>query len=613
MPRLAGLNMRKNAYDVDERCDPELPSPVFDGTDDDLFPAITDSWAERLSFSVHTRVINRTQPPDLTGIHSQCEQAYSKAVWSIPSTTLEEQCLAAIRRLDKTTNPGYPLCRQYTSNGLLLDAVGESGLITMVMQRIQEYLNSGPTAADPIRVFIKRELHSRKKFQAGRMRLIWSISVVDALVDHILFDPSLQAEVTNHREIPAQPGLSFANGGMIGLYRRLAACTGQFAAADKSNWDWTVAGWEYDFDNQARRRLCLNWPTVENDFEKLWNMRYIALSQCRMMFSNGESYAQNFRGIMKSGSVLTISMNSRLQFMLKLLYLKSVGVLYEPAKHLLVAMGDDTIESVTGVDLEDYQRYVNSLGHILKRFEKRPTPIGLDFCSQEYRADPKYGIVIVSNAWKKCLTNLWIGDPRDFQYLPQTLRSYCEMFVFDEDKYKMLHKLLVRIAPDQARSREYFMYHVTGNETFLAPPTQPRIQTVITALPGHPFAGDVFVVPEEKKIPVQLTRDELISRATDQKLPAKARANARKNLKKRFSIVLGTAEIPAQKKLEEASKQTRTHSESSQASVLRQPQFRPPLVHRSVPLSITESKQPATSLPALVRAPVLTLTQKGSL
>jgi hypothetical protein len=188
------------------------------------------------------------------------------------------------------------------------------------------------------------------------------------------------------------------------------------------------------------------------------------------------------------------------------------------------------------------------------------------------------------------------------------------MFVFDEEKYKMLHKLLVRIAPDQARSREYFMYHVTGNEAFLAPPTQPRIQTVITALPGHPFAGDVFVLPEEKKVPVQPTRDELVSRATDQKLPAKARANARKNLKKRFNIVLGTAEIPAQKKSEGTSKQApRLSSEPLQVSTHHQPQFRPPLVHHSVPLSITESKQPATLLPALVRAPVSTLTQKGSL
>ena len=467
MPRLKPLMANPRAYDFDDRCEEFLPEPELSGADTDLFPPITTSSAERLSFLRHSVHINRKDAPvDLNGIHATCESIYAAARWAYSKESVPEQVRKAVLQIDRKTSPGYPLCLTYPTNGDLLEAVGVEAVVDMVLTRIKDYLRDGPDAADPVRVFVKHELHTRKKMREGRMRLIWSISVVDAIVDSFLFDPSLRSEILHHTELPCQPGLSFSNGGMVGLFRRLSACRGPFAAADKSLWDWTVAAWEYDFDCEARRRLCSNWAEVPSDVKQLWYIRYYALSKCRMMFSDGVSYQQMFRGIMKSGSKLTISMNSRLQLVLKLCYLKKLGIDYDASKHLLVSMGDDTLEAVFGLDLADYGNFLTLAGHILKRWTSAPDLFGLDFCSLEFRNHPFCGPVVVSNNWAKCLANLWLAQSNDFENIVGKLRQYCEMFCFDDEKFQLLHRFLSSLEPTAAMSLEYYRYHVTGNEGF---------------------------------------------------------------------------------------------------------------------------------------------------
>jgi len=212
-----------------------------------------------------------------------------------------------------------------------------------------------------------------------------------------------------------------------------------------------------------------------------------------MMFSDGVSFQQMFRGIMKSGSKLTISMNSRLQLVLKLCYLKKLGIDYDASKHLLVSMGDDTLESVFGLDLADYGNFLTSSGHILKRWTSAPDLFGLDFCSLEFRNHPFCGPVTVSNNWAKCLANLWLAQSNDFENIVGKLRQYCEMFCFDDEKFSILHRFLSSLEPSSAMSLEYYRFHVTGNEGFY----QSRVrQTLLSALP-NPGLGEI---PPQKSL-----------------------------------------------------------------------------------------------------------------
>lgn len=70
-----------------------------------------------------------------------------------------------------------------------------------VTERIQSLL-SGEMEADDIKVFVKQEPHSWEKISEGRFRLISAVSMVDTMVDRIVFGDLVDRVLATAGETP---------------------------------------------------------------------------------------------------------------------------------------------------------------------------------------------------------------------------------------------------------------------------------------------------------------------------------------------------------------------------------------------------------------------------
>nr|UXX19097.1 RNA-dependent RNA polymerase [Jilin luteo-like virus 2] len=265
--------------------------------------------------------------------------------------------------LDMDSVPGYcELARLGSTNGQALKWNGVECdperlryFRGLVEQRIGQ-LERGDEAADDIKLFIKQEPHKIAKLTEGRYRLISAVSVVDSMVDRMLFSEMHDLALASACLTPSAVGWSPIRGG----YRLVRArFPGRVLCADKSCWDWTVSGWMVDMAKELFKRLCLN-PTerwcslVDARFDMLFKKAVFRVS-------DGSRYPQLDEGLMKSGCYLTILMNTVLQSIVHLVASARSGE--EPGD--LLAMGDDTIQSVPR-DLDAYLEALKGLGVLVK-------------------------------------------------------------------------------------------------------------------------------------------------------------------------------------------------------------------------------------------------------
>nr|AYP67537.1 RNA-dependent RNA polymerase [Store beach virus] len=259
--------------------------------------------------------------------------------------------------------PGYcELARLGSTNGT---ALGWNGmecdperldyLRALVADRVRQ-LEAGNDTADDIKLFIKQEPHKAAKVAEGRFRLISAVSVVDSIVDRMLFSEMADVALESACLTPSAVGWTPIRGG----YRIVRArFPNRVLCADKSAWDWTVSGWMVDAARELFKRLCIN-PSEK--WLHLVDMRFKQLFE-KAVFrtSDGARFQQEDRGLMKSGCYLTILMNTVLQVLVHLIASRRAG--QEPGD--LLAMGDDTIQEVPD-DLEAYLTELKKLGVVVK-------------------------------------------------------------------------------------------------------------------------------------------------------------------------------------------------------------------------------------------------------
>lgn len=315
--------------------------------------------AELRSLSVHCgkRHDYRKDPMAIQGYEAVMEKALER--WSAASCGLpadfmtESHFRRCIGRLDWTSSPGYPWMQRATSNGQLFkavdgvpseDKVQEFWLI--VQDRIRE------RTCDPIRLFIKAEPHKLSKIEEGRYRLISSVSVVDQLIDHMLFGDFNDALVDNWMEVPSKIGWAPVWGGWRAMPKE------GWMALDKSGWDWTVNAWLVEMTMDLRQRLCEKGPHWEQ-WRELMEWRYRCLFVAPLFVtSGGILMRQRSPGVMKSGCVNTISDNSIMQDLLHLRVCFEMGV----APGRLLSMGDDTLQE----KVENEKEYLRVMGEYCK-------------------------------------------------------------------------------------------------------------------------------------------------------------------------------------------------------------------------------------------------------
>lgn len=312
-----------------------------------------------------------------TWLLDEMVKAYEPATWRIPADFLEKSHFErSLARVDMSSSPGYPYCVDFATNKSLFktDKEGKPDpamvdlFYTIVCNRLRD------RDCDPIRCFIKPEPHKVSKLRDGRLRLIASVSVVDQIIDHMLFAEMNEALIENWIRIPSKVGWSPYYGGWRHIPKG-------WLAADKSCWDWTAKPWLFDLVLQFRMRMCEN---LDLKWVDLATWRYKCLIMDPTWITTGGILLKQKRaGVMKSGCVNTIADNSLMQYLLHLRVCKELGV--DPGP--LYAMGDDTYQEPPERPVE-YRAKLEEFC-LVKEFDRKREFCGMRFCGMN-RVEPLY-------------------------------------------------------------------------------------------------------------------------------------------------------------------------------------------------------------------------------
>lgn len=207
---------------------------------------------------------------------------------------------------------------------------------------------------------IKMEPTKVEKIEEGRLRLISVMSLVDQVVDRVLFGSWQQTEIVRCMSHPGKAGWTPMP---VGYYSLLATFPENVLATDCSAFDWTFPSWLVSVIFQSRvDRMKSSSETFVNAAWARW--LEVLGRDCVMRLPDGSRYAQTELGIMKSGWLLTISVNSEAQDKLSLLaYKRAYGSADMPE---LWSMGDDVLMAWDDKDPSPFQEALGTTGILTK-------------------------------------------------------------------------------------------------------------------------------------------------------------------------------------------------------------------------------------------------------
>lgn len=218
----------------------------------------------------------------------------------------------------------------------------------------------GENLADDCKPFIKDEPHKTSKIEAGRYRLITAFSLEDKIIDAMLFGPWITAEVTRPIHCVQKAGWSITPYGYVQLRSHMPRVT-RCLATDKTAWDWTCPGWVVDYYWDCKTSHHRESPDIIAAMKARFGLLYGTGFIFR--FPDGRRLRQNFFGMMKSGSLLTLSLNSLAQAAMHWLACLRLNV--NPG--LVWAMGDDLLTYVDpGFPVEEYLAATSKMGALVK-------------------------------------------------------------------------------------------------------------------------------------------------------------------------------------------------------------------------------------------------------
>lgn len=222
---------------------------------------------------------------------------------------------------------------------------------------------------DPVRLFIKNEPHKRSKILRERLRFISNVSLIDEIIDRLLFSDQNEEEISAWDRCPSKPGIGFTDESIELLHNNVMGrqCTHPVAEGDSSAWDWTVQGWE--LWAEARMRVELMGMPEDSPIARLIHNRFTMVACKTFVLSDGTMISQPAPGIMPSGWYCTSSSNSRMVVL-------SCSIC---ESKWTIAMGDDFITDL----VKNFRERFEALGHTLKVY-KPIDPENYEFCSTIY-------------------------------------------------------------------------------------------------------------------------------------------------------------------------------------------------------------------------------------
>lgn len=291
----------------------------------------------------------------------------------------------AIGNLKKDASCGVPLSYAFKDNEEFLNGVAEEDVVLAVWARLGGLAEpadySGLTArqlvaqglTDPVRVFVKNELHSAEKVAQGRMRLISVLSTLDQIIERVLHGTQNQEEIAAWEDIPSKPGMGLDDSSLDTL-RTTIQLFQDPVDTDISGWDWGVPGWLAIAEMEVRVELAGCGPG--SVYSNMAINRMLCLTLSVMVLSDGTVWEQKVRGIQKSGSYCTSSGNSRMRVMLA----------YMAGAAAAIAMGDDCVEEYSPFAEEFYSRHV-----LVKDYKPAREKCGhIEFCSVDFNTSAGY-------------------------------------------------------------------------------------------------------------------------------------------------------------------------------------------------------------------------------
>lgn len=295
-----------------------------------------------------------------------------------------------------------------------------------------DQLMEGSYVADPINVFIKQEPHKRSKLEVGRERLISGVSLVDNLVDRVLFGWLQRQMLRKVGKTPCLVGWSVLRGGWKVLTAFYA--NKRVLCLDKSCWDWTVPEWMVE----CWLTFILNLPVgAPNWWEHMVKMRFTMLfDKAIFRFKDGLEVEQQLVGIMKSGCLLTILLNSVGQSLIHYIANRRLGLPMKQGQPHVI--GDDSCQSAVP-DLGAYVGEIERMGFALKGAKVRNWLEFAGFAFDGWRCWPAY--------WQKHIFNLQYVES-----LEEALISYQEMYVHEPVMFRFLQRLASQVNPEIAMS-----------------------------------------------------------------------------------------------------------------------------------------------------------------
>lgn len=434
----------------------------FGFTDTMAMPG-NDYDLEESSFNLHARLRSEVREPVVTEKEIRhvvyiAEQLLKPCRWNVDlcEDSLENWSLVRERNIKMSSNPGLPYCHDFSTNEDFFQHDA----------RVEQLFATRNDEQNPIRVFIKQEVHSRKKLDEGRVRLISNIDVKTQIRQHVLFGPSNDAYVNNWTETPIVYGFSNTGGGFSKLASRFLVPDTKVVEADKKCWDWTMPSWVTEASLRLRRNLADGDPEKIQDWENRAREEYRRMYGVGtvMQLSNGKAYAQRTAGLQKSGSVVTISLNSEAQLFLHVLTLIRLGVSDKEicsAKYRFIVGGDDTLNLFPKeFDVDAYVSTMRTLGCKLDEPKVLSSLEGAEFFSWRFMNDKDFGWVGAPVRFDKHFSTL-LMNVKD-EYLSQALGAHAELYAFSPEVFHFLTKIhrelnldpKFRVSLDTARQRQ---------------------------------------------------------------------------------------------------------------------------------------------------------------
>lgn len=229
-------------------------------------------------------------------------------------------------------------------------------------------------------MFIKREPHKIAKLVEQRYRLIWALSLEDQMVDRWLFLSWISAEIRAYDKVSSKTGWSAIPAGYR-LYER--TFRGKVLTTDASSWDWFFPPWLFHWIWEAKKGLLVD-PSEDYLRAVEMRMRELYGDRCLVRLPTGQLLRQLDWGIMKSGSLLTLSHNSAGEFGVYSCAYRQLGLTMGE----LWCMGDDTELEMLGEtedEIKQVMDVVSSYGVKVKHYSHEREFAGFQF--------PREGVV----------------------------------------------------------------------------------------------------------------------------------------------------------------------------------------------------------------------------